>query len=251
MISINTLNIGTANSIAELIELVHEAEQRFKTQMWFRGHSELDWSLVPGAHRDPAILESERAKRFRLNASTLHANCPSYLDYVSWLPIMQHYGLPTRLLDWTESVLVAVYFAIRAVPPSKDAAIWLLAPGLLNKQSIGEEIPSIYDERIKQLAMQAFSYKPNEIDSRCVSVLTPRSDRRMAAQLGNYTIHGNNVPIELHPESQKFLARILLPASSYEKLARDFSVLGVRQSTLFPDLVNLALELKDITAFDD
>jgi hypothetical protein len=73
----------------------------------------------------------------------------------------------------------------------------------------------------------------------------------MAAQLGNYTIHDNQTPLELHPESQNFLARILLPASSHNKLARDCSVLGLRQSTLFPDLANLASELKNIKTIDD
>lgn len=201
MTSISNLDIGAANSVSELIELVHEAEERFKPQMWFRGHSELDWRLVPSAHRHAAILESTRANLFRLSAPSLHANCPSHLDYVSWLPMMQHYGLPTRLLDWTESVLVALYFAIKAVPPSKDAAIWLLAPGLLNKQSIGEVIPSIHDERVQQVAMRAFSHNKDEVDRSCLSVLAPRSDRRMAAQLGSYTIHDNQTSLESHPKS--------------------------------------------------
>jgi hypothetical protein len=74
----------------------------------------------------------------------------------------------------------------------------------------------------------------------------------MAAQLGNYTIHDNQTPLESHPKSICFLARILLPASSHKKLARDFSVLGLRQSMLFPDLANLASELiKDTIAIDD
>jgi len=49
---------------------------------------------------------------------------------------MQHYGLPTLLLDWTESFACAVYFAQQGRDPKSDAAIYLLDPQLLNAASL-------------------------------------------------------------------------------------------------------------------
>lgn len=163
---------------------------------------------------------------------------------------MQHYGLPTRLLDWSESLLVAAFFAIRLEHRS-SATIWLLAPGKLNEQSIGPLIPFLADKRVTPLLDAAFSGTGNSGEQPSIATYAPRTDRRMAAQLGNYTIHGSREPLELHPASSNFLARIVIPASSYHKIRADLSVCGVRLSSLFPDLSHLAQEIGEITAFGD
>ncbi|HEY8097950.1 MAG TPA: FRG domain-containing protein [Methylobacter sp.] len=246
------IELGEANTLAELIEATHNAEKKFDGQLWFRGQAQSDWQLKPGAHRREPILESQFANHFRLRAPSLAANCPEHKDYISWLPLMQHYGLPTRLLDWTESLLVAAFFAL--LPKSTEsssAAIWLLAPGKLNEQQGGFFIPFLADYRVEPLVIDAFSGRPpNPENQYSIAVFAPRKDKRMVAQLGNYTLHGSRESLETHPESSQFLARILIPATSHNKIRADLSVSGMRFSSLFPDLASLAQEVSELTTFD-
>jgi FRG domain-containing protein len=93
--------------IAKLINAVRQISRGFgHTQYWFRGHAFAGWKLVPSVHRNyDAQGEHNLMARFRLAAPTRYEKCPELQDWASWSSLMQHYGLPTRLLDWSGSLL--------------------------------------------------------------------------------------------------------------------------------------------------
>ncbi|MBS0383301.1 MAG: FRG domain-containing protein [Proteobacteria bacterium] len=241
------LDLGDASNIGELFELARAAEDRLGEVLWFRGHSHKEWKLVPSAHRRHQVLETQFVQHFRLRAPSIHPRCPAHADYASWLPLMQHYGLPTRLLDWSESVLVAAYFALERNTMA-DGHIYAIAPGELNSMSIGRYVPFLTHDRVAPVVAQAFGASAPDSVSPYVATYAPRSDRRMAAQLGNYTIHSTREPLESCPLSDRFLGRIGLPKNAINQFRRDLGTAGVRTATLFPDLEHLACEIADLRA---
>jgi len=98
------------------------------TDIWFRG--------------EEAIFEKPLTpKLFRKNydETTIYNYLPTYVHELremdndfDRLCYMQHYGVPTRLLDWTDNILVALYFAVQS-NPEKDGKLYVLNSRLLNK----------------------------------------------------------------------------------------------------------------------
>jgi hypothetical protein len=212
--------------------------------LWFRGHSQKDWPLLPGLARKKktAQAESTLIKGFRQNAVGLLPSVPR--TEWDWLFFMQHYRLPTRLLDWTESPLVALFFVVEE-RPKEDGAIWCLDPVALNKNanvsfSFGVEIPAFdYDEILD-------NYLPSRIASETTSDLSPiagiacRNSPRITAQLGTFTItHRNHTPIEAVGDASH-VWRQIVPAADKANIRRELQLLRISRLTLFPELDQVA-----------
>lgn len=245
------IDLGEATNIAELLKAVHSVERRFESaQAWFRGHRDSIWQLVPSAHRRHRILESQFLNHFRFRAPAFSKDCPPHTDYEAWLPLARHFGLPTRLLDWTESLMVALYFAVTKEKDEdeKDGHLFVLAPGKLNSASIGGIIPFLTDDRVQSYVMSAFNGNLNSKQTDTIAVLAPRTHIRMAAQLSNYTIHGTRLSLDSHTSSSDFLGKIVIPKESKQEFRSDLSVSGIRHTTLFPDLSTLAKEIAEYPA---
>lgn len=87
----------------------------FPFGIWFRGLSRTSYDLVPSVFRK----DEETGKFYKESAlfNSFKLYNPSYNkthhDNLAWLTLMQHYDLPTRLLDWSENILTGLYFAAR------------------------------------------------------------------------------------------------------------------------------------------
>ena len=219
--------------------------------VWWRGQSSAtkDWKLIPKVYRpygfDP-LYERNLTARFQLRAGVRYPNCPEDRERDKWLYLMQHYGLPTRLLDWTESVLFATFFAVRK-RSTEAATLWALHPTLLNKfQTRLEGLKTYGDPVVERLFKPPFRDDAPQED-RIVAMFANHVDVRMLVQLSAFTIHGTATPLEDFEDSDKFLIKFEIPASAKEGLREDLFKLGIRESNLFPDLEHLA---KDVAMWE-
>lgn len=216
--------------------------------LWWRGHAMADWQLQPGVHRADRGYNYERTanRRFIQRAASRYDDCPPQNNPGAWLFLMQHYGPPTRLLDWSESPLVALYFAVATDRPG-DAAVYALNPVELNERQLGlRAVVAPGEKQMIPLVAPAFEEKP-ESDAKAAALLVDETDPRMLAQLTALTIHTSPKPLDTLEDSESLLMRFDVPGELREALRMELWHHGVRRSTLFPDLANLAAELGALT----
>lgn len=242
--------------LSELVAYITYLQKETKTIFWYRGQRDATWTVQAGVYRDDHQQhERNYVHRFRARAGTRYANLPRQEELALWLSLMQHYGLPTRLLDWSRSPLVAAYFALESYiyehpDEESDAAIWILEPHSLNSLECGQAItPTLDANMCEPLVKSAFFDRSPETNSatdqaQVLAVMASEHDLRMFVQQGCFTIHSDPTPLNLRPHSDKYLSQIVVPADSVRKLAHEVEVCGFRKGDIYPDLGNLASELR-------
>ncbi|MFN0241543.1 MAG: FRG domain-containing protein [Planctomycetota bacterium] len=254
------------HSISALLEAIEKLADSWTKRAdiedvrWFRGIDSGAHRLVPGAYWQ------ENADEVALLNSFYHRS-PGYLtdvprDEWDWYVLMQHYGMPTRLLDWTENPLVALYFAIRSHPSGQTPCIWMINPGALNKLATkGTDGEPIYPgggftkywlpSREKPFVGVEFTFENKGYSNQDpIAILPPRTNARILAQRGAFTLHGarnvclRDLLIDSGDASLRMLSRINIDPAAIEALRSELALLGIQHSSLFPELQSVVEDIK-------
>jgi hypothetical protein len=166
---------------------------------------------------------------------------------------MQHCGAPTRLLDWTESALIALFFAVRGKVGTNenDSAVWILEPWKLNEFAADQYEVIAPGAEAGMVAKHADRYKPwlpdrysspMKLSERFpVAVYPTHFSRRISSQRSCFTIHGSDQDgfEHLPHEFRQYLRKVIIPGSKAHEIETNLSVAGIDEVTIFPDLDGL------------
>jgi hypothetical protein len=233
----------------------------------FRGHASSSWTLLPSLARDLtgknfdwfaiARLEQELLKQFRQEAhrSLSEVILPARNFALDWWTIMQHYGAPTRVLDWSRSPYVALYFAVDREWTEDGALWWFSASAAENlmvrrlgatyndlSKSLFErgDDSSLWDGPSPQSALFSFELKRtlDRIGNQqafftvCIDAASDHAD--VLAELANY---GDG----------PHLGKLIIPRDCKSTFLRELQLMNVTGKSMFPGLDGLGRTLAELT----
>jgi hypothetical protein len=250
---------------------------------WYRGSGMSEkWKLMPGLFRHSKIkdvtelfrLERKLLESFKRQAilyestalSLTHSSSDDDSNY-KYLFFMQHYGVPTRLLDWTHNPYMALYFALTSAPFNnhvgrydEGAAVWILDPTAWTNESIpwhGDAGALVFGDSDTSGYAPWQSDDPKNLgktQQNPVAIYGIANNTRMFAQKGVFTIFGANTDAmediyDTQGYPDKSLIKLVVHQDDIDRMAALVLSVGYTDSVSYPDLQGLATELKRLYEF--
>ena len=250
--------------------------QRFKHRGTFRGQANASWHLVPSfdravfktygddhgssTHRiNPAENEKALLLAFQRGAHHHLVRTPHPDQTIDWLAMMQHYGTPTRLLDWTRSPYVALYFALQN-PLQSNAALWAVDLHWFEQRSLellrqkdpkwpdGADFRAQYEYTNRAVLN---SDNPNVI----VSLTTLELNERMVAQQAHFLcslrldIHFTSLLLGMlvRPTSvrRQVISKVVIDKDQRIPFLKELRRMNIHNASLFPGLDGFSRSLAE------
>ena len=218
----NIVELYIVNTLNQYISLLDKVADN-KEKLFFRGHSNVSYQLIPSVFRKKEWIENEK-----LMYQELQINCANDFSHIeghlATLAEMQHYGLPTRLLDVTQNPLVALYFACEGAdsnsgevivfgihreeikyPQSDTVAILASLPLFTYEEQMEFYKNSIryygdvkdFNNDIERLVQEVRMERPGFVGKiqqddirKCIVVIPAKNNRRLEKQEGAFIICG-------------------------------------------------------------
>lgn len=261
------------NSLRDYTEQLESRMIASGKGQWYRGCGCVSHALTPTLYRHPSkadfdpLLEAEK----HLLTSFRHRSLPYLVAQpdtdMEWLFLMQHHGVPTRLLDWTENPYVALFFALSSAritgrtadgtPQYEEAcAVWLLNPTIWNRRALhlvtfNEGVLSAGDDLLKGYNPRT---DPRIMNSDPVAIYGVHNSRRIVAQRGVFVVFGKDIRametiFSENDYPEQALTKLIIPPDRIAGLLGTLTSIGVTDSAIYPDLDGLARELKRSVGF--
>ncbi len=247
-----------ARTLDELVKHALDIKAELASEfLWFRGMDCSTYQLLPKLMRDgkssDEVFEREQRLLTRFRQRSM-AYWPAGYPQNDWehLFAMQHYGLPTRLLDWSENLFVAAYFALSSVAVHAHEntcvpVVYALDPVRWNKGMPGLSEFSDEIQVLTTVDTHLEGYRPETPKRRPkspVALFGTHNSNRIVAQRGTFVVWGSEGKDLVAYDSPPL--RLIKLVGERKQLFADLHALGFTETMVFPELTYLASELSRV-----
>ena len=232
---------------------------------WYRGHGSATWILQSAIHRfieelnrelGEQVTSAEQRNDLREECKSQYRQFQAYAwpllnerERDTWGIVftMQHYGIPTRLLDWTESFACALYFALKDRRHDEDAAIYVLDPVSLNRKTVDKDGLIALEVEFGRPVVNTSKWHPGNVpplkDLKTIAVQPKYINHRMLAQRSAFTLCGDSFE-PLDKQYPQCTRKMILPAKLFDDARVYLDLAGVGPYSYFPDLHGVTLKFE-------
>lgn len=223
---------------------VREAERELGSPIepWYRGHSHRGWQLTPSLPREPAWETKEKELFFEFTRTAARLFEKRTNDWETLFD-MQHYWIPTRLLDWTTVMGVAIAFILHGdYADTTDSALFILDPVALNRLSGRDDVISVPEDKSFDYKTIYWERRPVQIE-RPLAIRPPQVSDRLRAQKGTFTVYGT-AAAAFEIAATTCVRKVILPASAKSEAREFLKWANLDEYTIYPDIVGMARHIK-------
>jgi len=239
------------SDLSEYLEVVGSISTTFNchhSDLWFRGVKDESLGLVPGVIWRG--LNETKEESITAEFLTYFQNYTSKKtnNVFELYTLMQHYGLPTRLLDWSLSPLVSLYFALEQENNDTTRVVWVMQPHEMNEKSAnfkGVIAPNEFKESmVNNYLPKYLRNNNNEVPSTPIAITLPLLNQRVTSQKGVFTLHGfSDSPIDKYFSDNglnKIIKLKLRNESDRVKIQNQLYATGIKEDDIYQDLNSLS-----------
>jgi hypothetical protein len=250
---------GYLKAIDQIFQKVCPPTEPNSCELWFRGVKSTTYDLSPSIARGLGPqAEIVYLSKFRSLAYPYLDRVPYFPysedknSYWGWLFLMQHYGVPTRLMDWSREALVALLFALgeptRNVERTTDKVVWLLDPVTLNKSfRFYSFLKPGYIPNVTEPAFNArFGPNAKNENVKAAAATGPLNNSRIIKQAGTFTVFPKTpsiVALDKLPDSSRYLYKIVIKNEAREDMNTQLLHYGLTEHDLYPGIENVAADI--------
>lgn len=289
------IKINSIQDYLNAIELYTGKIGYLKGKTLFRGMSHSKHALMPKVYSKKnskesgmkyCVKESDILDSFMKKSYAFLQNPPRDDDYQKWIAIAQHYGLPTRILDWSESCLVSLFFAVKKLNDKENGVVWAINPSRYKKWFLSNDDICRNDRIVKDDEVlvklsanrnihSAFTDKPTGY--RYPYFYYPFFiDERMKTQQSVFMVWGNDkMPLDRIENTQimeytkdnktkysslqngdyiwqdgEFLLKLIINKKKKKYIKKQLDLCGINEYSIFPTLDTFGNYLNEQYSFD-